>query len=66
MDVIFALQSLVLFFVSTTGDGELPDNTKSFWRFLLRRDLPSNSLTNTTVAVFGLGDSSYAKTTLVT
>jgi len=55
------LQPLVIFFVSTTGDGEMPDNGKGMWRFLLRADLPKTSLAGTTVAVFGLGDSSYTK-----
>lgn len=32
-----------------------------FWLFLLRRSLPTTSLTNTNYAVFGLGDSSYVK-----
>lgn len=55
------MQGLVVFFVSTTGDGEMPDNGKAFWRFLLRADLPKTSLNAVTVTVFGLGDSSYAK-----
>ena len=29
------------------------------WKFLLRADLPSNSLANLNFCVFGLGDSSY-------
>ena len=53
--------SRVVFFVSTTGQGSAPDNMKKSWSILLRRELPSNSLSATQVAVFGLGDSSYAK-----
>lgn len=53
--------TLVLFVVSTTGDGEIPDNAKPLWRSLLRRDLPRDALSSLTFAVFGLGDSSYAK-----
>jgi sulfite reductase alpha subunit-like flavoprotein len=34
---------------------------KSFWKFLLRKSLPANSLQSLTVAVIGLGDSSYQK-----
>ena len=34
---------------------------RNFWRFLLRRSLPADSLKHTRVAVFGLGDSSYPK-----
>jgi equilibrative nucleoside transporter 1/2/3 len=34
----------VIFICSTTGQGEEPDNMKQFWRFLLRKNLPANSL----------------------
>merc|ERR1712113_672877 len=54
-------EKLVLFVTSTTGQGDPPDNMKSFWRFLLRRNLPKNSLIGLSYAVFGLGDSSYPK-----
>ena len=37
--------------------GELPDNMKAFWRFLLLKSLPPDSLQNVHFAVFGLGDS---------
>jgi len=30
------------------------------WKFLLRKDLPPNSLRQLKFSVFGLGDSSYA------
>eukprot|EP01006_Ploeotia_vitrea_P030409 TRINITY_DN62842_c0_g1_i1.p1 TRINITY_DN62842_c0_g1~~TRINITY_DN62842_c0_g1_i1.p1 ORF type:complete len:643 (+),score=266.69 TRINITY_DN62842_c0_g1_i1:159-1931(+) len=49
----------VVMVASTTGQGETPDNMKRFWRFLRRKDLPAGSLSETGVAVFGLGDSSY-------
>ncbi len=32
---------------------------QTFWRFLLRKDLPADSLETMQFAVFGLGDSSY-------
>lgn len=51
----------VIFVCSTTGQGEVPDNMKFFWQFLLRKNLPPNSLQDTNFAVFGLGDSSYVK-----
>ncbi|CAK4741231.1 hypothetical protein LEN26_018235 [Aphanomyces euteiches] len=51
----------VVFVASSTGDGEAPDNMTNFWKFLLRKSLPANSLQGMLVAVFGLGDSSYAK-----
>ena len=46
---------------STTGQGEEPDNMRSFWRFLLQKRLPRSSLAATRFSVFGLGDSSYPK-----
>ena len=52
-------QPLVLFVCSTTGQGEAPDNMRGLYRFLLRRDLPADSLSGVRTAVFGLGDSSY-------
>lgn len=54
-------QHIVMFVCSTTGQGEEPDNMKKFWRFLLRRDLPQNSLLAMNFGVLGLGDSSYQK-----
>lgn len=51
----------VIFVCSTTGQGDEPDNMKSFWRFLLRRNLPGDSLSGLKFGVLGLGDSSYSK-----
>ncbi|CAB4070040.1 NADPH-dependent diflavin oxidoreductase 1 [Lepeophtheirus salmonis] len=34
----------VVFVASTTGQGDEPDNMKSFWKFLLRKNLPGDSL----------------------
>ena len=51
----------VVFVASTTGEGTVPDNMRSFWRFLLRKDLPPGSLGAMRHACFGLGDSSYPK-----
>ena len=53
-------EPLVIFLCSTTGDGDVPDSMLMFWRFLLRRDLSSQSLSSVKYVVFGLGDSSYA------
>lgn len=50
---------LVIFVIATTGEGEAPSTMQKSWKFLLRRDLPSNSLKNMNFTVFGLGDSSY-------
>ncbi|MES1911126.1 MAG: hypothetical protein MHM6MM_003610 [Cercozoa sp. M6MM] len=49
----------VIFVCSTTGQGDVPDNMRAFWRFLMRRDLPATSLRNLLFTVFGLGDSGY-------
>ncbi|XP_068695868.1 NADPH-dependent diflavin oxidoreductase 1-like [Montipora foliosa] len=54
-------EKLVIFVCATTGQGDEPDNMKKFWRFILRRHLPSNSLSGVCFAVLGLGDSSYPK-----
>ena len=54
-------EPLVVMCTSTTGQGDAPDNMRSFWSFLLRRSLGADSLTGASFAVFGLGDSSYAK-----
>ncbi|GMF33303.1 unnamed protein product [Phytophthora fragariaefolia] len=51
----------VVFVVSTTGDGEAPENMRNAWRSLLRKTLGPQWLAGVRVAVFGLGDSSYAK-----
>ena len=50
-----------MFVCATTGQGDEPDNMKKAWRFLLRRSLPSDSLSRVKFAVLGLGDSSYLK-----
>jgi hypothetical protein len=44
-----------------TLQGEPPDNMRRFWRFLLRKSLPPDSLSRTAFAVFGLGDSGYVQ-----
>lgn len=52
-------EQLVVFVCSTTGQGDEPDNMTGFWKFLLRRGLPKDSLCGVSYAVLGLGDSSY-------
>lgn len=54
-------QEIVIFVVSTTGQGDNPDSIKVFWKFLLQRNLTQNWLSRVSYAVFGLGDSSYQK-----
>ena len=54
-------EKYVVLVASTTGEGEVPDAMRSFWQFLLRKDLPIGSLRHMRHACFGLGDSSYPK-----
>lgn len=54
-------EPLVVFVVATTGQGDPPDNMKMFWRFIMRKNLPADSLSGVRFAVLGLGDSSYQK-----
>uniref|UniRef100_A0A0D6R8F5 NADPH-dependent diflavin oxidoreductase 1 n=1 Tax=Araucaria cunninghamii TaxID=56994 RepID=A0A0D6R8F5_ARACU len=58
-------EELVVFVVSTTGQGDPPDSMKSFWKFLLTRSLGHLWLEGMHYAVFGLGDSGYQKFNIV-
>ncbi|KAI0447056.1 riboflavin synthase domain-like protein [Xylaria telfairii] len=51
--------SLVVFVISTTGQGDLPKNARKFWKSLLRKRLAPNCLGQVKFTTFGLGDSSY-------
>ncbi|KTW25859.1 hypothetical protein T552_03132 [Pneumocystis carinii B80] len=57
----FIEATLVIFVCSTTGQGEMPDNIKPLWRFLLRKDLPEDFLESMEFAVFGIGSTLYPK-----
>ncbi|KAI8958688.1 riboflavin synthase domain-like protein [Daldinia sp. FL1419] len=52
---------LIIFVISTTGQGEVPKNARKFWKSLLRKRLPPNCLQLVNFTTFGLGDSSYSK-----
>ncbi|KAG1046566.1 hypothetical protein G6F43_010955 [Rhizopus delemar] len=52
-------EKIVIFVCSTSGQGSEPTNMKKFWRFLLRKNLPQDILSDLDCAVIGLGDSSY-------
>ncbi|KAG9458275.1 hypothetical protein H6P81_002783 [Aristolochia fimbriata] len=54
-------EDMVIFIVSTTGQGDPPDSMKVFWRFLLQKSLSPLWLERVHYAVFGLGDSAYQK-----
>lgn len=45
-------ETCAVFVCSTTGEGEEPDNMKSFWKFLLRKSLPSDTLLNLRWVIF--------------
>ncbi|MCJ1433556.1 NAPDH-dependent diflavin reductase [Xylographa pallens] len=53
--------SVILISISTTGQGDLPNNARRFWGKLLRKKLPQTCLRNVHFTLFGLGDSSYPK-----
>lgn len=63
----FPLKSLVtdiqylIVVCSTTGQGEVPRNSKKFIKFLLKKKLPDDLLNHIKFTTFGLGDSSYPK-----
>ncbi|XP_065078561.1 NADPH-dependent diflavin oxidoreductase 1 [Ochlerotatus camptorhynchus] len=54
-------ENFVVMVCSTYGQGEEPDNMKRFWKFLLRKSLPTDSLRGMFFGVLGLGDSRYPK-----
>jgi flavodoxin len=53
--------SVVLIAISTTGQGELPQNSQLFWRALRSTRLRPGCLHKVRFASFGLGDTSYPK-----
>ncbi|KAH8430482.1 NAPDH-dependent diflavin reductase [Aspergillus melleus] len=53
--------NVTIFALSTTGQGDLPANARSFWRSLLLKKLPPTFLSGVNFVSFGLGDSSYPK-----
>ncbi|OHE95240.1 flavodoxin [Colletotrichum orchidophilum] len=53
--------SLVVFVISTTGQGDMPRNSVAFWKSLLRKKLPPGCLGAVKFTTFGLGDSLYIK-----
>ena len=55
------LYSFIVIAISTTGQGDLPLNARTFWKSLLRKRLGPDHLHNVSFALFGLGHSSYPK-----
>lgn len=52
---------IVVFVLSTCGDGEAPRHLQPLWAVLRRADLPRSVLSSLRFALFGLGDSAYPK-----
>uniref|UniRef100_A0A8C6WUQ2 Methionine synthase reductase n=1 Tax=Neogobius melanostomus TaxID=47308 RepID=A0A8C6WUQ2_9GOBI len=50
----------VVFIVSTTGDGEPPDNALKFVKCIKKKTLPSDHYQHLTYALLALGDTNYA------
>ncbi|CAF2916010.1 unnamed protein product [Rotaria sp. Silwood2] len=57
------LGTFILFIVSTTGDGEEPENMRQFWRIIMKKSLSSipSILSHIHYGLIGLGDSTYPK-----
>jgi sulfite reductase alpha subunit-like flavoprotein len=53
--------TVVIFAISTTGQGEMPQNARLLWKTLLSGALRAGSLRKLKFASFGIGDSSYAR-----
>lgn len=53
--------TMVIFAISTTGQGEMPQNARKFWKTLLSGALKPGVLRRLRFTSFGLGDSSYAR-----
>ncbi|KAF1997070.1 sulfite reductase flavo protein alpha-component [Amniculicola lignicola CBS 123094] len=53
--------SVVLISISTTGQGDLPANSQTFWKALRSTRLQPGCLQQVQFASFGLGDTSYPK-----
>lgn len=51
--------TIVIVAISTTGQGEFPQNARSFWKVLLSSQLRPGVLRRVNFTTFGLGDSSY-------
>jgi sulfite reductase alpha subunit-like flavoprotein len=53
--------SMVVFALSTAGQGEMPQNARAFWKMLLSGALKPGVLRRLRFTSFGLGDSSYPR-----
>jgi sulfite reductase alpha subunit-like flavoprotein len=49
----------LILFVSTTGDGEIPDTMTNFWKVVRHKGLSATTCTGIHVSLFSLGDRAY-------
>eukprot|EP01138_Halocafeteria_seosinensis_P007958 gb/GECG01008131.1/.p1 GENE.gb/GECG01008131.1/~~gb/GECG01008131.1/.p1 ORF type:complete len:990 (+),score=146.23 gb/GECG01008131.1/:1-2970(+) len=54
-------RNILVIIVSTTGNGDPPDNAESFWRWIRRKTQPQDLFANVRIAILGLGDTNYDK-----
>lgn len=54
-------EETVVFVVSTTGEGEPPQNADKFYRRFRRRTVDKNLLSNLSYALLALGDTNYER-----
>ena len=55
----FTLQSIVLFFLSNTGEGDPPDNSVEFLKCLKNKGSKDIDFKNVKFSIFGLGNTQY-------
>ncbi|KAF0986167.1 hypothetical protein HZS_2755 [Henneguya salminicola] len=60
---IFPEIQILIFVVSTSGQGSEPKNFKMFWKNLLQSRISTTWLSKSKFAVLGLGDSNYKRHT---
>ncbi|CAB3404444.1 unnamed protein product [Caenorhabditis bovis] len=53
-------ESFAVIVVSSTGDGDAPDNAARFVRRISRKSLPNDYMSRLEYAILGLGDSNYS------
>ncbi|KAJ1970819.1 hypothetical protein H4R35_005636 [Dimargaris xerosporica] len=58
-NVTFTADDVYVFVVSTTGDGDPPDNATKFWRYLRRLAKKNADWSKVRYALLGLGDTNY-------
>lgn len=56
-----AKPTVIIFAISTTGQGEMPQNARRFWKRLLSSALKPGLLRRVRFSSFGIGDSSYPR-----